>query len=52
MGTRERDEQAEQERAQQQEQERNQQQPGAPAPRGFLNTGEDETTTQPVIINH
>jgi hypothetical protein len=50
MSTRERDEQDEQERARQ-EQER-QEQERMSRPQGIMTPGADETTTNPVIVNH
>jgi len=50
MATREREEQAEQER-QRQEQERMEQQERNTSPRALFNDGDNETTSNPVIIN-
>lgn len=51
MSTRDRDEQAEQER-QRQEQERMEQEQRNTVPRAMHIAGDDETTTNPVIVNH
>jgi hypothetical protein len=50
MGTRDRDEQARQEQERQQQE--RQQQERMNQPRGLLNDGDDETSTNPVIVNH
>jgi hypothetical protein len=50
MGTRERDEQAEEQR-ERQEQERMQQQDRNTSQRALLDEGDNDTTTNPVIIN-